>query len=132
MGRIKTNEDILYYTGWALLILAGLFVFLVEILGFRIPGGCIFHLVTGFYCPGCGGTRAVKAMLTGHFLKSLYYHPAVLPTAAMYFMFMGSHTAARICKNGKIKGMKFRFLYLYICCGLVVLNVILKNISCFF
>ena len=79
MGRIKTNEDILYYTGWALLILAGLFVFSVEVLGFRIPGGCLFHLVTGFYCPGCGGTRAVKAMLTGHFLKSLCYHPAVLP-----------------------------------------------------
>jgi hypothetical protein len=128
LGRIKTNEDILYYTGWALLILAGLFVFSVEVLGFRIPGGCLFHLVTGFYCPGCGGTRAVKAMLTGHFLKSLCYHPAVLPTAVLYLAFMGSHTAARVCKSGKINGMKFRFLYLYILGGLVVLNVIIKNI----
>ena len=128
MGRVKTNEDILYYTGWALLIFAGLFVFSVEVLGFHIPGGCLFHLVTGFYCPGCGGTRAVRAMLSGHFLQSLYYHPAVLPTAALYLVFMGSHTAARICKSGKIKGMKFRFVYLYILGGLLVLNVVLKNI----
>ena len=127
MGRVKTNEDILYYIGWALLILAGLFLFFVEVLNFRIPGGCVFRLVTGFYCPGCGGTRAVLSMLRGHFLQSLYYHPAVLPSAVLYLFFMGSHTIARIWPRGKIKGMKFRFIYLYIFCGLVVLSVVMKN-----
>ena len=38
---------------------------------------CFFHRITGYYCPGCGGTRATSALLHGHFLQSLYFHPFV-------------------------------------------------------
>ncbi len=31
---------------------------------------CIFHSITGFYCPGCGITRAIKAALKGDFYSS--------------------------------------------------------------
>lgn len=41
----------------------------------RIP--CLFHELTGFYCPGCGGTRAVLALLAGHPVLSFLYHPLV-------------------------------------------------------
>ena len=45
---------------------------------------CLFRIFTGLYCPGCGGTRAVKALLSGQILKSLYFHPFVLyMTAAL-------------------------------------------------
>ncbi len=126
MGRIKTNEDILYYTGWALLAMAGLLVFTLKVFDIHLPG-CLFHALTGFYCPGCGGTRAVRYLLSGQLLKSLYCHPAVLPGALLYLLFMGSHTLSRLCKNGKIRGMKFRFFYLYLLGGLVLLSVIMKN-----
>lgn len=39
---------------------------------------CLFRFFTGLYCPGCGGTRAVKALLSGKILRSLYFHPFVL------------------------------------------------------
>lgn len=44
---------------------------------------CLFRFFTGLYCPGCGGTRAVKALLSGQILRSLYFHPFVLYIVAM-------------------------------------------------
>ncbi len=33
---------------------------------------CQFHLLTGLYCPGCGGTRATYQLLHGNFLAALH------------------------------------------------------------
>ena len=52
----------------------------------RIKPRCLFKTVTGFDCPGCGGSHALWAMLNGHFIKSFLYHPAVMTsvTIALY------------------------------------------------
>ena len=51
-----------------------------SILHIPLPHGlpCIFHMLTGLYCPGCGGTRAFFLLFTGHPLRSFLYHPIVL------------------------------------------------------
>ena len=33
---------------------------------------CLFHLLTGWNCPGCGGTRAAYQLLHGHILRALH------------------------------------------------------------
>ncbi|MCI5821565.1 MAG: DUF2752 domain-containing protein [Lachnospiraceae bacterium] len=40
----------------------------------------MLHAITGWYCPGCGGTRALYFFVTGHWVKSFVYHPLVLYT----------------------------------------------------
>lgn len=59
--------------------------FLYEILKLARQGEfpCFFRLLTGAYCPGCGGTRAVTSLLHGHFLESVLYHPLVLYLAVV-------------------------------------------------
>ncbi len=90
----------------------------------RIP--CLFHELTGLYCPGCGGTRAAKALLCGHPVLSLQYHPLVLYCALVAVWFLFSY----VC-YWKTKKSKYR-IYLnngYIYAGVVitVLNFLYKN-----
>ncbi|MCD8026355.1 MAG: DUF2752 domain-containing protein [Clostridiales bacterium] len=46
---------------------------------------CTFHRLTGLYCPGCGNTRALFALLEGNILLSLRENVtvAVLATTAV-------------------------------------------------
>lgn len=39
---------------------------------------CTFKNAFHLYCPGCGGTRAVDALLHLRILSSLFYHPLVI------------------------------------------------------
>ena len=58
---------------WALLIMIYLILRLVYIsFGFGIP--CLFHAVTGLFCPGCGMFRAVGALLEGNILQAARYN----------------------------------------------------------
>lgn len=41
--------------------------------GVGVP--CVFHRVTGLPCPGCGLTRSILALLRGHAVQSLAFHP---------------------------------------------------------
>jgi hypothetical protein len=33
---------------------------------------CAFHRLTGWNCPGCGGTRAAYQLLHGHLLRAMH------------------------------------------------------------
>lgn len=87
---------------------------------------CIFQLVTGLYCPGCGGTRAVKYLLTGQIAKSLQYHPLVLYTAAVVCLEVISAVIAK--RTGKPEyylGHEKALIYLGV--GIILLNWVVKN-----
>ena len=43
---------------------------------------CMFHQLTGLYCPGCGATRALSALLHGDVLVSLHNNLLLFPLLA--------------------------------------------------
>lgn len=88
---------------------------------------CVMDFFFGIYCPGCGGTRAVKALLGGKVFLSLWYHPLVLYFAIIWGGFMITHTLER-CGIKKIKGWKFHNWYLYGAVIILAVNCIGKNI----
>lgn len=94
--------------------------------GIQLPP-CVFHYLTGYYCPGCGGTRAVIALLHGQLFLSIYYHPLVPYGAAIYLVFMVTQTVGRICRKPQI-GMKFHLFYVWTALTILFVNCIVKNI----
>jgi hypothetical protein len=60
---------------WSLLVAGAVYLFLFEPgkSGFFLP--CMFRLLTGFTCPGCGITRALHQVLHGHFINAFTLNP---------------------------------------------------------
>ncbi len=44
---------------------------------------CMFHEMTGLYCPGCGATRALSALLHGDVRSSLHNNALLIPLGTM-------------------------------------------------
>lgn len=47
---------------------------------------CVFHDLTGLFCPGCGNTRALRALLHGDLFLSLRYNLLLIPAFAIIAM----------------------------------------------
>ena len=80
MQTDETIDRYFYITGW---ICIAIFAALAAVIGVcgtqiltKVPP-CPLHAYTGYYCPGCGGTRATFALLHGHLIRSFVLHPFV-------------------------------------------------------
>ena len=127
----KTLDFSFYIIGWVCLILAfvlglawksGYFLWIFP------PDGCTLHNLTGYYCPGCGGTRAIHALLHGHIVRSFFYHPIVVYTAVFFGWFMLSQTIEKASRGRFAIGMHYRDIYLWIALAIVLLNWLIKNL----
>lgn len=127
-GRL---EEELYRLGLICLAVAvvGIPLFHFYMSGKDFPRSiCLFSLFFGLYCPGCGGTRSVTALLHGHLFQALWYHPLVPYMAGIYLVYMLSWTVAKLHLFGIKKGMKYRSGYLYGMVAIIAINFILKNV----
>ncbi len=53
----------------------GLLLFVVSMHSLGIPVYCPFKMITGIPCPGCGGQRALFAILHGNIAEAVYINP---------------------------------------------------------
>lgn len=122
----------IFYISLALSAACGGLLIFIKLAGISVPP-CYFHLFTGLYCPGCGGTRAWISLLHGHFLRSLVYHPVVLYGTALYLAYVFRNLLAVFpWTRHNHSGMAFRNVYLYFAVILILGNWILKNILLLF
>lgn len=130
----KSLEDQLFILGLVLLIVTTVFLLIFyQILLPRVDfPPCFCDKYLGFYCPGCGGTRAMTLLLHGYVLKSLWYHPLVVYTVCIFGAFMLSQATARLTGYRYFKGLRFHNWYLYGALAVVMINFIVKNCLRFF
>lgn len=55
------------------------------------PLPCIFYVLTGLYCPGCGAGRASYSILHGRWFDAFCYNPLMV----VLLPFIGLYVAAR-------------------------------------
>lgn len=87
---------------------------------------CLFHLLTGLYCPGCGGTRAFRALLAGNLLLSIRYHPLVAYMAVVLTTELVSFGVSRAAKNPRYYLGHEKFL-VYTGAAIALANWVYKN-----
>lgn len=125
----STLEDRLFKAGLVILAVgcsAVALYFRVILTYFEMPP-CVFSTYLKMYCPGCGGTRAVEALLQGHLLESVWCHPIVLYTMLVFGGFMLTQGMERL-GIGRVRGWKYHDWHLFGAVIVLVCNFLIKNL----
>lgn len=88
---------------------------------------CWFWKNWHVYCPGCGGTRSLIALLRGDLLKAFYYHPALVVTACGLGAYMLSQSIWRL-RSKRGWTMHYQSWWVPMIAILLVLNCLLRNV----
>lgn len=126
----KTSEYIIFLVGLIIGIVGISGLLFLRLSPWQISDflpKCSFHEVTGLYCPGCGGTRALFAFVRGHWLRSLWMHPVVPYAGILYFIFMIRGFFC-IFSQRKYPMMRFYLGYVYVGIGIIFMQFIGKNL----
>lgn len=133
-SRINIEKFSIEYFIWLAGILLGALAVIGIVLVHAVPirisdvgRECWIHRTGGIYCPGCGMTRAIFALIHGRVLLSAWYHPVVLYAAVLYGVFMVRGMVA-VCSRGKLPFMRWRLGYAYAGVAIIIVQFFAKNI----
>lgn len=121
------RKAFIWVNAGCILLLAGLMIWKYSPLVQNLNAPCVFHEMLHLYCPGCGGTRAVYALLRFDLVESFGCHPFVLFVAGILLEYYIGAVITLIRNNGK-RYYYLRTWFCYVALGIVVVNFILRNI----
>lgn len=88
---------------------------------------CLFHLLTGMHCPGCGATRAVGALVQGDLPQALAYN-VLLVVFLPVIVVAGYRQARQLWTGAPARGWRLSFWMSYAVMGLIVAYWFLRNV----
>lgn len=74
---------------------------------------CPFHSLTGLYCPGCGGLRAVDSLLKADFVQAFRYNSLIVILPPLLFLFLNRSFRERVAET-KHKRIEIPLLILFV------------------
>ena len=83
----------------------------VVICTILFDGFCLFRLMSGIPCPGCGLTRAAILLLKGHAAESFNMHPMLIPFLFILLIYFMEKYYIDNEKPSKAKGLKVTYIY---------------------
>lgn len=107
-----------------IIIILGILYFLfINFTHISIP--CLFNLITGWDCPGCGITTLFFQLFKFNFKRAFHANPFIFITFP-FILFEILYTTYLSCK--KLKNPKWNDILLYIYIGLLLIWGIVRNI----
>ena len=88
---------------------------------------CWFFSEYHIYCPGCGCTRALIALLHGNLLQSVYYNPAVAYTVGLLGLYLTTQTVQRL-RRGRGWALRYADWWFPGLVSILAVNCLLRNI----
>ena len=131
--RVEKRKFRIWFFAVHGILLAGVcaFAFLAVLTERFLPDyGCVLLKYGGIYCPGCGGTRAVLALLCGRPLHAFLCYPPIAAIAAVCLYF--EIKALRRFASGDPKHTQGGDKALLIIAGAVLLWFVLHNVLLLF
>ena len=93
--------------------------------GLGLP--CLFHLVTGLDCPGCGVTRMLSALAAGDLAAAWRANPCLLALSPILAALAVS-LAAGWLRTGRLRPNRLQNLLLWSCIGILLLFGAARNL----
>lgn len=91
---------------------------------------CMFHEVTGLYCPGCGVSHMCLSLLSLNFQAAFQANAAIMLLLPLGLI-IGIQMAVRYVKYGITKLTPIQNIILYFMCGILLVFGILRNFPFF-
>ncbi len=102
---------------YGILAIAGASYLALTFVGLRIS--CPIHSLTGVFCPGCGSTRAARALLRGDLELAIHNNALLLVSPVLVLV---GFLISRYSKN-----RMWLYLFLAILLAVVVAFTVLRN-----
>ena len=110
----------------ARIVLLGLaYALFIQCTGLGIP--CVFRLVTGYRCPGCGMTHAAMALIHGQPKIAFRENPLSLSVAPLLLLY-GAYRAEVYIRTARTDFRKWEIVFLGVLWVVVLLFWLLRNL----
>lgn len=90
---------------------------------------CLFHQITGWHCPGCGGLRAIHQLLHGHLLAALHLNGLAVFSLPLFAGLLWREFAGRHCEATGRRAVSRRLLWGFV--GALLVFTVLRNLPAF-
>ena len=91
---------------------------------------CLFHLLTGLYCPGCGIKRCLSALLQGSWQAALRSNAAIVALAP-FFVWLGWAAARSYLASGSVRLTKRQNVAVYAAIAVLAAFGVARNLPAF-
>ncbi len=93
---------------------------------YSIEFPCIFNLFTGFFCPGCGNTRSIIALVNRHIILSIRYNPFIFLALVFLALLYIELFTSTFYVHKKIIPRSNKFLFVTL--GIMIIYYFIRNL----